>query len=114
MSRVFSLVMLGASIVAMGAAMTLGTSDVVPYFGPTAPFLTFGGSPSPALVTTLTWFAAVSAGAGTLSGLHAARRGPYARPGWLLAAVVVVVFVQEQLPPAGTVGTFFFSKNGWF
>jgi hypothetical protein len=103
MSRVFSLVMLGASIVAMGVAMALGTSDVVPYFGPTAPFLTFGGSPSPALVATLTWFAAVSAGAGTLSGLHAARRGPYASPGRLLAAGAVAACVLALLPPAGSV-----------
>jgi hypothetical protein len=103
MSRLFSLVMLGASIVAMGAVMVLGTSDAVPYFGPTGPFLTLGGSPSPATVITLTWFAAVSAGAGTLTGLHALRRGSFAGPGRLLAAGAVVACVFALLPPAGSV-----------
>jgi hypothetical protein len=103
MSRVFSLLMLGASLVAMGAAMVLGTSEAVPYFGSTAPFLTFGGSPSPATVVTLTWFAAVSGGAGTLIGLYAARRGPFVSPGRLLAAGAVAACVLALLPPAGSV-----------
>jgi hypothetical protein len=103
MSRVFSLVMLGASIVAMGAAMVLGTSVAVPYFGSTAPFLTLGGSPSPMTVVTLTWFAAVSGGAGTLSGLYALRRGSFVSPGRLLAAGAVAACVLALLPPAGSV-----------
>jgi hypothetical protein len=103
MSRVFSLVMVGASIVAMGAAMVLGTSAAVPYFGPTAPFLTLGGSPSQATVTTLTWFAAVSGGVGTLSGLYALRRGPFVSPGRLLVAGAVAAVVLALLPPVGSV-----------
>jgi hypothetical protein len=103
MSRVFSLVLLGASIVAIGAAMALGTSAAVPYFGPTSPFLTLGGTPPRAIVVALTWFAAVAAGAGTLTGLAALRRGPIARPGRLIAAGVVAACVLALLPPAGSV-----------
>jgi len=103
MSRLFSLMMLGASIVAMGAAMMLGTSDAVPYFGRTGPFLTLGGSPSSATVITLTWFAAVSAGAGTLTGLYALRRGSFAGPVRLLIAGAAVACVFALLPPAGSV-----------
>jgi hypothetical protein len=103
MSRVFSLVMLGASVVAMGAAMVLGTSEAVPFFGPTGPFLTLGGAPSPATVMTLTWFAAASAGAGTLTGLYALRRGSFTGPVRLLLAGAVVACVLALLPPAGSV-----------
>jgi hypothetical protein len=103
MSRVFSWVMLGASIVAMGAAMTLGTSAAVPYFGPTWPFLTFGGSPSPATVTTLTWVAAVSGGIGVLAGLYALRGGAWASPRRLLVAGAIAACVYALLPPAGSV-----------
>ena len=103
MSRVLSLSLLGASAVAMAVAVALGTSDAVPYFGPTGPFLTFGGAPSAAVVTALTWFAAVSAGAGTLTGLSALRSGAFAAPGRLLAAGAVVACVFALLPPAGSV-----------
>jgi hypothetical protein len=103
MSRVLSLVMLGASIFAMGAAMMLGTSEAVPFFGPTGPFLTLGGSPSGATVTALTWFAAVSAGAGTLTGLYAVRRGSFISPFRLLIAGAVVACVYALLPPTGSV-----------
>ena len=103
MSRLFSLVMLGASLVAMVVAMVLGTSAAVPYFGSTAPFLTFGGSPSQATVTALTWFAAVCGGAGTLTGLYALRRGPFVSPKRLLVAGVVAACVLALLPPAGSV-----------
>ncbi|MEV0404567.1 hypothetical protein [Actinoallomurus sp. NPDC050550] len=103
MSRVFSWVMLGASIVAMGAAMMLGTSAAVPDFGPTWPFLTFGGSPSWATVATLTWIAAGCAGAGVLSGLYALRKGPWVSPRRLLLAGAVVACVYALLPPTGSV-----------
>jgi hypothetical protein len=103
MSRVFCLVMLGASIVAMAVAMVLGTSAAVPYFGRTGPFLTLGGSPSHATVIALTWFAAFSGGAGTLSGLYALRRGPLFAPSRLLLAGAVVACVLALLPPAGSV-----------
>ncbi|GAA4606698.1 hypothetical protein GCM10023195_24520 [Actinoallomurus liliacearum] len=103
MSRVFSWVMLGVSIVAMGAAMTLGTSAAVPYFGPTWPFLTFGGTPSSATVTTLTWTAAVAAGAGVLAGLYALRRGAWVSPRRLLVAGAVAACVYALLPPTGSV-----------
>ncbi|MEV5706708.1 hypothetical protein [Actinoallomurus sp. NPDC052274] len=103
MSRVFSWVMLGVSIVAMGAAMTLGTSAAVPYFGPTWPFLTFGGSPSSTTVTTLTWTAAVAAGAGVLAGLYALRRGAWVSPRRLLIAGAVAACVYALLPPTGSV-----------
>ncbi len=103
MSRVVSLVLLGASIVAMGVVMLLGTSAAVPYFGPTRPFLTLGGSPSPITVTVLTWFAAVAAGAGTLAGLHALRRGPFAAPRRLLLAGAVTACVFALLPPVASV-----------
>ncbi|MDN3357149.1 hypothetical protein [Actinomadura sp. DC4] len=103
MSRVFSLVMLGVSLVATSAAMVLGTSDAVPYFGSTSPFLTFGGSPSHATVVFLTWFAAISGGAGTLTGLHAARRERFVSPVRLLLAGAVAALVLALLPPAGSV-----------
>ncbi len=103
MSRVLSLPLLGASVVAMAVAMSLGTSDAVPYFGPTGPFLTFGGAPSTTVVTALTWFAAVSAGAGTLTGLYALRDGAFAAPGRLLAVGAVVACVFALLPPTGSV-----------
>ncbi|GAA0331559.1 hypothetical protein NE235_20640 [Actinoallomurus spadix] len=103
MSRVFSWVMLGVSIVAMGAAMVLGTSAAVPYFGPTWPFLTLGGSPSSATVTALTWTAALTAGAGVLSGLYALRGGAWVSPRRLLIAGAVVACVYALLPPAGSV-----------
>ncbi|MCO5999163.1 hypothetical protein [Actinoallomurus rhizosphaericola] len=103
MSRVFSWVMLGVSIVAMGAAMVLGTSAAVPYFGPTWPFLTFGGTPSSGTVTTLTWIAAVTAGAGVLAGLYALRGGAWVSPRRLLIAGAVVACVYAMLPPAGSV-----------
>jgi hypothetical protein len=103
MSRVFSLVLLGASVVAMGAAMVLGTSDAVPFFGRTGPFLTLGGGPSPATVMTLTWFAAASAGVGTLTGLYVLRRGSFVAPGRLLLAGAVVACMLAMLPPAGSV-----------
>ncbi len=101
--HLLSLAMLGASLAALAAAMVLGTSQAVPYFGSTSPFLTLGGSPSPAVVITLTWFAAVSAGVGTLSGLYALRRGSFVRPGRLLAAGAVAACVLALLPPAGSV-----------
>lgn len=103
MSRVVSLVLLSASIVAMGVVMLLGTSAAVPSFGPTWPFLTFGGSPSWATVAALTWFAAVAAGAGVLTGLYAVRRGPFAAPHRLLIAGVVTACVFAVLPPAASV-----------
>jgi hypothetical protein len=87
----------------MGAAMLLGTSEAVPYFGPTGPFLTLGGAPSPATVMTLTWFAAASAGVGTLTGLYAVRRGSFAAPVRLLLAGIAVTCVFALLPPAGSV-----------
>lgn len=103
MTRGYSLVLLGAGIVAMVAAMTLGTSAAVPYFGPTGPFLTFHGSPPDALVMALTWVAVISAGAGTLTGLYAARRGSFVAPKRLVVAGAVVAAVFAMLPPAGSV-----------
>ncbi|MFL6052946.1 MAG: hypothetical protein ACJ72W_08545 [Actinoallomurus sp.] len=91
------------SIVAMGAAMVLGTSAAVPDFGPTWPFLTFGGSPSATTVTTLTWIAAVSGGAGVLAGLYALRGGAWVSPRRLLVAGAVVACVYALLPPTGSV-----------
>jgi hypothetical protein len=102
-TRVYSLVLLGASIVAMGVAMALGTSAAVPYFGSTGPFLTLDGSPPFALVATLTWFAAISAGAGTLTGLYVVRRGSFLAPMRLLVAGAVVAGVLAMLPPTGSV-----------
>lgn len=95
--------MLGSSIVAMGAAMMLGTSVAVPYFGRTSPFLTLHSQPPAALIATLTLFAAVSAGAGTLTGLYATRRGPFVAPMRLIVAGCVVAAVFAMLPPAGSV-----------
>src|SRR4051812_50160047 len=112
MFRVFSLVMLGASVVAMGAAMVLGTSAAVPYFGPTAPFLTLGGSPSQATVTALTWFAAVSGGAGTLTGLYALRPGPFVSPGGLPPPGAAPAGVPAALPPAGWGGMVHYGDYG--
>src|SRR3569833_1918087 len=100
MARPLTLSALVASIVAMCAAMVLGTSDAVPFFGPTGPFLTPHGSPSHGLVSVLTWFAALSAGLGTLSGR---RCGRLAAPARLLAAGSVTACVLALLPPAGSV-----------
>src|SRR3569833_740164 len=100
MARPLTLSALVASIVAMCAAMVLGTSDAVPFFGPTGPFLTPHGSPSHGRVTALTWFAALSAGLGTLSGR---RCGRLAAPARLLAAGSVTACVLALLPPAGSV-----------
>lgn len=103
MARPLSLIALVASVVAMCATMLLGTSDAVPSFGPTSPFLTLHVSPSHAVVTALTWFAALSAGAGTLTGLYAVRHGRLAGPGRLLAAGIVTACVFALLPPIGSV-----------
>jgi hypothetical protein len=103
MARPLSLIALVASVAAMCASMVLGTSDAVPFFGPTDPFLTLHVSPSHAVVTALTWFAALSAGAGTLTGLYAVRHGRLAGPGRLLAAGIVTACVFALLPPAGSV-----------
>jgi hypothetical protein len=103
MSRVFSLVMLGASILAIGVAMVLGTSEAVPYIGHTWPFLNYDGDPSTFTVTFLTWFFAVAAGGGTLLGLYAVRRGPFVSPLRLVIAGAVVACLFAMLPPAGSV-----------
>ncbi|GLY91125.1 hypothetical protein Airi02_090540 [Actinoallomurus iriomotensis] len=103
MARPLSLIALVASVAAMCATMVLGPSDAVPFFGSTGPFLTLHASPSHAVVTALTWFAALSAGAGTLAGLYALRRGRLAGPGRLLAAGIVTACVFALLPPAGSV-----------
>jgi hypothetical protein len=103
MTRGFSLVMLAASLVAMGVAMVLGTSAAVPYFGTTGPFLTFHGTPSKALITALTWFSAIGGGVGTLAALRAVRRGPFVSPARLIVAGAVAAAVFAMLPPAGSV-----------
>ena len=104
--------MTALSVVVFAALSASGDRAIVASIGPAGPFADLHYRLAPVLVKAACWLAAVSGGAGLVTGLAAVRQGWHPRPGLVLAACAVLTVVFVFVPPAASVDVQNYAEYG--
>lgn len=100
------------SIIVFAALSATGDRAIVASIGPAGPFADLHLSLPTGVMRLASWFAALSGGAGTLSGLAAVRRGWRPRSGVVLAACAAAALAFVFVPPSASVDVQNYAEYG--
>lgn len=107
-----AVIMTAVSVAVFAALSASGDQAIVAPLGPGGPYADLHHTLAPGMLRAACWLAAVTGGAGMVTGLAAVRHGWRPRPGLLLAACGAATAVLVFVPPAGSVDVQNYAEYG--